>query len=132
MTSTDAAEVDEAKPPARHVPQGLVRRWWSAGVSAVGIVREAPLSLVLVAALWIIAVATRSLAYGPDEKLLGHIGLDTTAFTSGREWKLVTYGFWCVNIWAYLANTALILLFVVPAERRLGVWRERQLAVARG
>ena len=123
MTSTDAAEVDEAKPPAPHLPQGLARRWWSAGVSAAGIVRQAPFSLILVAALWIIAIVTGSLVHGPSARLLGHIGLDTTAVTSGREWTLVTYGFWCVNLWAYLANTALILLFVVPAERKLGTWR---------
>lgn len=114
---------EEAKPPGHYVPEGLTRRWVRAGVAVARVVREAPLTLVLVAALWIIAFATHSVAYGPSDQLLSHVGLDTTAITSGRVWTLVTYSFWCQNVWAYLANTLLILAFVVPAERRLGTWR---------
>ena len=113
----------EARPPKRYVPQGFARRWIGAGVTLAKIVREAPLTLALIAALWIVALATRSLAYGPSNSLIARIGLDTTAITSGRPWTLLTYSFWCQNVWAYLANTLLILLFVVPAERRLGTWR---------
>jgi phosphatidylglycerol lysyltransferase len=113
----------EAGPPKRYVPEGLARRWIRAGVTLAKIVRGAPFTLVLIAALWIVALATRSLAYGPSNSLIAHIGLDTTAITSGRPWILLTYSFWCQNVWAYLADTLLILLFVVPAERRLGTWR---------
>ncbi|HWG25398.1 rhomboid family intramembrane serine protease [Actinospica sp.] len=114
---------DKAAWPKRYVPEGLTRRWVRTGVALAKVVREAPFTLVLVAALWIIALATHSVAYGPSDQLLSHVGLDTTAFTSGRVWTLVTYSFWCQNVWAYLANTLLILVFVVPAERRLGTWR---------
>ncbi|HET9016863.1 MAG TPA: rhomboid family intramembrane serine protease [Thermomicrobiaceae bacterium] len=114
---------EETKPPRRYVPEGLARRWGRAGLALARVVRGAPLTLVLVAALWIVALATHSLAYGPSDSLLSRVGLDTTSITSGRVWTLVTYSFWCQNLWAYLANTLLILVFVVPAERRLGTWR---------
>ena len=113
----------EARPPKRSVPEGPARRWLGTGVALAKLVREAPLTLVLIAALWIVALATHSLAYGPSDTLIGRIGLDTTAITSGRPWTLLTYSFWCQNVWAYLAETLVILLFVVPAERRLGTWR---------
>jgi lysylphosphatidylglycerol synthetase-like protein (DUF2156 family) len=121
MAATTTSE--ETTPPRRYVSEGLARRWVRTGLAVARGVREAPFTLGLVAALWIIALATHSLAYGPSDDLMGHIGLDTTAITSGRVWTLVTYGFWCQNVWAYLANTILILVFVVPAERRLGTWR---------
>jgi lysylphosphatidylglycerol synthetase-like protein (DUF2156 family) len=124
-SAADAAPVPdaEARPPKRYVPEGLARRWIGAGVALAKVVREAPFTLVLIAALWIVALATRSLAYGPSGSLTARIGLDTTAITSGRPWTLLSYSFWCQNVWAYLADTLLILLFVVPAERRLGTWR---------
>jgi lysylphosphatidylglycerol synthetase-like protein (DUF2156 family) len=113
----------EAQPPRRYVPERWTRRWAVTGVALTKVIREAPFTLVLVCALWIIAFATRSVAYGPSDRLMNHVGLDTTAITSGRVWTLVTYSFWCQNVWAYLANTLLILVFVVPAERRLGTRR---------
>ncbi|MBR7826895.1 rhomboid family intramembrane serine protease [Actinospica sp. MGRD01-02] len=122
-TPTASATSEETKPPRRSVPENLARRWVRTGLTLARVVRGAPLTLVLVAALWILALATHSLAYGPSDELMSHVGLDTTAISSGRVWTLVTYSFWCQNVWAYLANTALLLLFVVPAERRLGTWR---------
>ena len=124
-TDADAAAVIdvEARRPRWHVPERLTRRWVATGIALAKVIREAPFTLVLVAGLWIVALATHSLAYGPSDSLTDRIGLDTTAITSHRPWTLVTYPFWCQNVWAYLADTLLILLFVVPAERRLGTWR---------
>jgi lysylphosphatidylglycerol synthetase-like protein (DUF2156 family)/membrane associated rhomboid family serine protease len=116
-------EEGEGRPPSRPVPDNRARRWWRPVVARARIAGEAPLTLTLIAALWLIGIFTGSLLHGPSAKLLNQVGLDTTTFTSGREWTLVTYGLWCHSIWIYLFNTLLILLFVVPAERRLGSLR---------
>ena len=113
----------EARPPRRAAAQSRARRWFAPVAAWAGIARQAPVTLVFIAALWIIAAVSGSLPHGPDDHLLAQIGLDTTTFTAGREWTLVTYGLWNIDIWVYLLNTALILLFLVPAERRLGSWQ---------
>ena len=117
-----AAEAGERAPTAG-APESRLQQWKQAGATFLGLVRKAPLTLSFLAALWIVAVATGSLAHGPSDRLLDDIAAGTASFTSGQVWNLVSYAFWCTNFWAYVGTTVLALAVLVPAERRLGAWR---------
>lgn len=120
--ATDRDDGGRAAPPSRPAPESRLRRWWRPVAARWQLAREAPVTLVFLGTLWILALASRSLPHGPSPRLLDRVGLDTTSLTPGRFWSLLTYGLWDISIWVYLFNTALILLFLVPAERRLGSW----------
>jgi hypothetical protein len=70
-TPTASATSEETKPPRRSDPA-----------------RRGP---------GFLALATHGLAYGPSDELKNHVGLDTTAISSGRVWTLVTDSIRCQN-----------------------------------
>ncbi|MDH6114505.1 phosphatidylglycerol lysyltransferase [Kitasatospora sp. MAP12-15] len=83
-------------------------------------VLSAPVTLVLVAALWIIGAATGSLRAHPPHHVLDDIGVGISTLEAGHWWTPVTSLFWCSGIAAYVASTLLLLLIGPQAERRLG------------
>ncbi|WP_371478693.1 phosphatidylglycerol lysyltransferase domain-containing protein [Kitasatospora sp. NBC_00315] len=89
--------------------------------------RTAPLTLTLLAALWIVGAATGSLRTGPPGALADRIGIGLPTLDAGRWWTPLTSLLWCSGIGAYLATSALLLLVGPVAERRLG--RRRSVLV---
>ena len=105
-------------------------RWsaWAAGASGsllglAAVLRRAPLTVALVVVLWVVGAATGSLVNGPSAELLAAVGVGPDALTQGRWWTPVTSAAWCADLGGYLTASVLLLVLVVPAERRLGVGR---------
>ncbi|MFD7985412.1 bifunctional lysylphosphatidylglycerol flippase/synthetase MprF [Kitasatospora indigofera] len=109
--------------PTAPAPEPARSRW----LRQARRLREAPLTLGLLAALWIIGAATGSLRHGPSGPLLEHVGVGLPTLDAGRWWTPLTSLVWCSGLSAY-AFTSLLLLLVGPvAERRLG--RRRSVLV---
>lgn len=104
-----------------------IRRWSSVGWSAA---RRAPVSITALAALWILAVATSSVARGPSHALDRDIGLGVVGLEHFRLWGIVTSAFWASGAASYLGLTVLILAVAVPVERRMGSARFLLAALA--
>ncbi|MER7753055.1 DUF2156 domain-containing protein [Kitasatospora sp. NPDC097643] len=92
--------------------------------------RSAPLTLVLLAGLWVLGAATGSLAHGPSERLLARTGVGLPTLSEGRLWTPFTSMFWCSGIGSYVFTSLLLLLVGPAAEHRLG--RLRTVAVLVG
>ena len=82
--------------------------------------RTAPVTLVLLAALWIIAAATDSLHARPPHHLLDDVGVGISTLGAGHWWTPVTSLFWCAGIAAYVTASVLLVLIGPQAERRIG------------
>ena len=85
-------------------------------------VRQAPLSLALVAALWTVGVGTGSVLHGPPGRL-GRATLFDTSQWLDRPLSLVLSLLWAPGLDAYVASTILLLTLGVFAEQRLGTAR---------
>ncbi|MHA6765182.1 bifunctional lysylphosphatidylglycerol flippase/synthetase MprF [Streptacidiphilus sp. PAMC 29251] len=128
-TATTTAHASGEQPPSSSAPETRLQRWQAVAVAQLGRLRQAPLTLGLVAVLWITALASGSLLHGPSDSLLKAIGAGTPSFTRGRVWTLLSYGLWCSSLWAYLGSTLLAVLLLVLAERRLGTPRTALLLI---
>src|SRR5664279_6210955 len=91
------------------------------GLAAV--LRRAPLTVALVAVLWVVGAATGSLVNGPSAELLAVVGVGPDALAQGRWWTPLTSAVWGADLGGYLTASVLLLVLAVPAERRLGVGR---------
>ncbi|MFC1432045.1 bifunctional lysylphosphatidylglycerol flippase/synthetase MprF [Streptacidiphilus sp. N1-3] len=120
---------DADRAPTASAPQGRLQRWLRAASGALPLLRKAPLTLGFLAALWIVAIATGSVAHGPGDSLLKSVGAGTPTLAGGRVWTLLSSGLWCSGLWSYLAVTVLALLLLIPAERRSGSLRTGVLLV---
>ncbi|MGW3182523.1 rhomboid family intramembrane serine protease [Kitasatospora sp. NPDC001119] len=120
---TDRAPVTRTPEPR---PQ-KVRR--AAGVLGARL-RSAPLTLALLAGLWLLGAATRSLGHGPSDRLLERAGIGLSTLAEGHWWTPVTSMFWCSGRGSYVFTSLLLLLVGPAAEHRLG--RLRTLAVLVG
>ena len=128
MTTEEADRTGDRAPTAP-TPENRVQRWRHALSMVLPPLRSAPVTLGFLTALWVLAVATGSLAHGPSAQLAHRVGANTDALTAGRVWTLLTYGLWCSGPTAYVATTVLALVLLVPAERRLGRARTAVLLV---
>lgn len=81
-----------------------------------------PLSLVLVAVLWLVAAGTGSLLRGPHNRLA-----QATLFEGAQSWRhplsLLLSAFWAPGLAAYVWSTLALLTLGLFAERRLGTGR---------
>ncbi|WP_329492862.1 DUF2156 domain-containing protein [Kitasatospora herbaricolor] len=109
--------------PTAPTPEPARSRW----LRQARRLREAPLTLGLLAALWIIGAATGSLRHGPSGPLLDHVGVGLPTLDAGRWWTPLTSLVWCSGLSAYLFTSGLLLLVGPVAERRLG--RRRSVLV---
>jgi len=105
-------------------------RWseWAARFSGsliglVTVMRRAPLTVALVAVLWVVGAATGSLWHGPSAALLAVVGVGPDALAQGRWWTPVTSALWCADLGGYLTASVLLLALAAPAERRVGSGR---------
>ncbi|OKI20945.1 DUF2156 domain-containing protein [Streptomyces sp. CB03911] len=109
--------------PTAPTPEPARSRW----LRQARRLREAPLTLGLLAALWIIGAATGSLRHGPSGPLLEQVGVGLPTLDAGRWWTPLTSLVWCSGLSAYLFTSGLLLLVGPVAERRLG--RRRSVLV---
>ncbi|WP_346764789.1 DUF2156 domain-containing protein [Rhodococcus sp. HNM0569] len=91
--------------------------------------RGAPLTLVLIATVWILASASRSVVHGPSHRLAPWVGLGIGPLEHGRVWVLVTSGLWATGLGGYVAATLLAAVVAAPLERRMGSGRFAVAAV---
>ena len=109
---TTASDVRRSESP--------LARWWSALAEVPRLLGRAPLTLTLLVALWVVAIATGSLLHGPSRHLAGQVGAGTGSITDGRVWTLLTYGLWCSGLTTYILSSLLAVALLAPAELRLG------------
>ncbi|SOB83890.1 Lysylphosphatidylglycerol synthetase, C-terminal domain, DUF2156 family [Streptomyces sp. 1331.2] len=125
-----AAERGADRAPVTRTPEPRPQRARRAA-RALGVrLRAAPLTLALLAGLWLLGAATGSLTRGPSERLLGRAGVGVPTLTDGHWWAPFTSMFWCSGIGSYVFASLLLLLVGPAAEQRLG--RLRTLAVLVG
>lgn len=93
----------------------------------LGALRRAPVSLVLLAALWVLGLATGSVLHGPSADLASWVSTGTRSFGDGHVWVLVSSGLFASGIVEYVLATVAILAVAVPVEHRIGT---RRFAVA--
>jgi len=92
--------------------------------------RRAPVTLMLVAALWVVGAATSSLRDGPLPGLRAVIGTGVGPVRDGRWWTVLTSVPWCAQLPGYLATSLATLALLPFAERRLGPARTVAAALA--
>ena len=92
--------------------------------------RRAPVTLTLVAALWVVGAATGSLCDGPLPGLRAVIGTGVGPVREGRWWTVLTSLPWCPQLPGYLATSVATLALLPFAERRLGPARTVAAALA--
>jgi phosphatidylglycerol lysyltransferase len=94
-----------------------------------GFVRRAPVTYGLVVVLWIVGGVTGPVRNGRNPELREMIGAGLSTLATGRWWTPLTSGLWTAGPISLIAATALLLLLVAPAERRIGSWRTALLMV---
>ena len=70
--------------------------------------RRAPVSLVLLAALWLLGILTGALRHGPSPDLARWVSSGVASFESGHVWVLWTSGLFASGIVEYLLVTVVI------------------------
>ncbi len=116
--------------PVTRTPEPRPQRVRRAARALGSRLRSAPLTLALLAGLWLLGAATGSLAHGPSERLLDRAGLGLPTLAEGHWWAPVTSLFWCSGSGSYVFTSLLLLLVGPAAEHRLG--RVRTLGVLVG
>ncbi|NCL72576.1 hypothetical protein AIIKEEIJ_00010 [Rhodococcus sp. YH1] len=89
--------------------------------------RRAPVALTLLAAMWVLAIATGAVWRGPSHDLALDVSLGTRSFGEGHPWVLWTSGLFASGLGEYVLSSVAILAVAVPVENRLG---SRRFALA--
>jgi phosphatidylglycerol lysyltransferase len=114
--------VDEAPRPASDLADDRVGRF-------LRLVRRAPLTVGLVAVLWVLGAVTGSLLHGPAPALAARVGAGLHPLADGAWWGLATSALWAQGLDSYLLSTAMVLVLLPVAERRIGSLRTAGLAL---
>ena len=86
-------------------------------------VRNAPVTVALVAFLWLVGAATGSLMAGPSPALRAVVGSGVGPVRDGRWWTVLTSVPWCAQLLGYVVTSLAVLVLLPFAERRLGAAR---------
>jgi lysylphosphatidylglycerol synthetase-like protein (DUF2156 family) len=86
-------------------------------------VRRSPATASCLAVVWVVGLATGSIAHGPPGWLSSQVGAGPPSLGHGYWWTPLSAGLWASGLSGYLVVTALGGLILAPAERRLGVVR---------
>lgn len=97
--------------------------------SAVRLAARVPLTVGLVAALWVIGAATGALLTGPAPALGELVGAGLGPLSAGRWWVPLTAPLWASGLPAYLWSTVLVAAGLGLAESVLGTRRAAGLAL---
>ena len=101
----------------------------SAATAAARGVGRVPLTVSLIAALWIVGLATGSILAGPPEDVLAVVGGDIGSLRAGQWWGAVTSIFFVTNPLAYAGATLVLAILVPVAETAYGPLRAAALFV---
>ena len=85
--------------------------------------RRSPATMCYLAAVWVIGLATGSIAHGPPGWLTGYVSAGLPSLGHGYWWTPLTAGLWASGLGGYLAITVLGVLILAPAEHRTGMLR---------
>ncbi|QCQ91202.1 bifunctional lysylphosphatidylglycerol flippase/synthetase MprF [Rhodococcus sp. SGAir0479] len=80
----------------------------------------APVSITLLALIWILGVATDSVGRGPGQFVDRHLAVGIGPLEHWRLWTPLTAGLWAPGPAGYLGATVLVFLVAAPLERRMG------------
>ncbi|MFF7993801.1 rhomboid family intramembrane serine protease [Kitasatospora xanthocidica] len=116
--------------PVTRTPEPRPQRVRRAARALGSRLRAAPLTLILLAGLWLLGAATGSLRHGPSDRLLERVGAGLPTLSEGHWWTPFTSMFWCSGTGSYVFTSLLLLLVGPAAEHRLG--RLRTLGVLVG
>ncbi|KIQ19065.1 bifunctional lysylphosphatidylglycerol flippase/synthetase MprF [Rhodococcus sp. MEB064] len=131
MTSTDDGEPTPAAPSRIGRVRTDVAAWWArtrrqgarVGSTVAYGAKGAPVSLTLLAAMWIgvvvISLTTRSYRSFLDH----HIAVGIVPIENVRLWTPVTSGLFALGVAALVVSTLLFLLVAAPVEHRMGTRR---------
>jgi lysylphosphatidylglycerol synthetase-like protein (DUF2156 family) len=118
-----AAGADGQQRQASPIPQDQPRRRLSVSGLAWHQFRRAPATICFLAAVWIAGLLSGSITHGPPPWLSGHVGAGLPSLGHGYWWTPLSASLWASCLGSYLAVTALGLLILAPAERRMGAAR---------
>lgn len=90
---------------------------------AAALLAHAPVTVGLVAALWLAALVTGTLTNGLSHSLREDVAVGVPAFKAGRWWTPVTSALWTHSLTALLVVTAVTVVALPFAERHLGTRR---------
>lgn len=85
--------------------------------------RRTPVTLVLVAVLWVLAGVTGSLPNGPDGDTEAMVGAGVPSLSEQRWWTLATSGLFAADLITYVVVTVLLLIVGIVFEHRWGSLR---------
>ncbi|GAA1984386.1 bifunctional lysylphosphatidylglycerol flippase/synthetase MprF [Kitasatospora viridis] len=119
----------ESEVPLAPAPPGRAQRMLRAAALPVRALRETPLAVALVLALWLVGALTGSLGHGPPARLLAHVGVGIPSLAAGYWWTPASSLLWCTGIASYLGTSAFALLVGPLAVRRMGIARSAAVLV---
>jgi phosphatidylglycerol lysyltransferase len=112
-----APPLDQRSEPPRDRPRRRPR------LPGPGLFRRAPATICYLATVWVVGLASGSIAHGPSRWLAGHVGVSLPALGHGYWWTPLSAGLWAPGLGGYLAVTVLGMVILAPAEHRIGVRR---------
>lgn len=83
----------------------------------------APVSITLLALIWVLGFATDSVGHGPGQFVDRHLAVGIGPLEHWRLWTPATAGLWAPGLAGYLGATVLVFLIAAPLERRMGSGR---------
>lgn len=83
----------------------------------------APVSITLLAVMWVLGFATDSIVHGPGQFVDRHLAVGIGPVEHGRLWTSLSAGLWAPGLAGYLGVTLLVFLVAAPLERRMGSGR---------
>lgn len=121
-------------PPAAQGP-ARVSRIRAFLLAQVHQARRSPVTLALVALIWVLGAVTRSLVDGPSadadagDDLLAQVGAGVQSLSDGHYWTLLTSALFATDLATYVASSVLLLIVGTLFERRHGSLRILWMAV---
>jgi len=85
--------------------------------------RRAPVTVTLIAGLWVVGAVTGSVLGGPPPVLRAVVGSGVGPVRDGRWWTVLTSLPWCAQLLGYLGTSLAVVALLPFAERRLGAAR---------
>lgn len=90
------------------------------GRRGVRLLRRAPVTVAVLALLWVVGAASGSLFAGPAPALRAAIGVGVPSLAAGHWWTLLIAALWCAGSLGYPVASVLLLGLVASAENRVG------------
>ena len=113
--------------PATARVRSVTRARWRARLGLVGRqigqARTTPVTLLLVAALWVTGAIAGCLLDGPSDELRELVAVGVPTLADGRWWTPATSGFFAEDLATYLGVTVTLLIVGSLCERRWGSLR---------